>query len=66
METKSTLFDLPLDKTCIHPEHEPPSGLYIPPGKGYSHVCPGCKAVKNLIPPQYSLAQRAQVQKGEA
>lgn len=53
-------FDLPSDKTCIHPEHEPPTGLYIPPGKGYRHVCPACKTVKDVIPPQYSLAQRAQ------
>ncbi|MPT12828.1 hypothetical protein [Comamonas sp.] len=49
-------FDLPSDKTCIHPEHDPPTGLYIPPGKGYRHVCPGCKTVKDVIPPDYSLA----------
>lgn len=55
MEIKSTFFDLPPDQTCIHPEHEPPSGLYIPPGKGYRHVCPGCKTVKDLIPPSYTL-----------
>ena len=48
-------FDLPSDKTCIHPEHEPPTGLYIPPGKGYRHVCPACKTVKDVIPPDYSL-----------
>lgn len=54
-------FDLPSDKTCIHPEHDPPTGLYIPPGKGYRHVCPGCKTVKEVIPPQYSLTQRAQI-----
>lgn len=53
-------FDLPSDKTCVHPEHEPPTGLYIPPGKGYSHVCPACKTVKNVIPLQYSLTERAQ------
>ena len=49
-------FDLPSDKTCIHPEHDPPTGLYIPPGKGYRHVCPACKTVKDVIPPDYSLA----------
>jgi hypothetical protein len=47
-------FDLPSDKTCIHPEHDPPTGLYIPPGKGYRHVCPACKTVKDVIPPDYS------------
>lgn len=48
-------FDLPSDKTCIHPEHDPPTGLYIPAGKGYRHVCPACKTVKDVIPPDYSL-----------
>ncbi|WKL16589.1 hypothetical protein QYQ99_03265 [Comamonas testosteroni] len=55
-------FDLPSDKTCIHPGHNPPTGLYIPPGKGYRHVCPGCKTVKAVIPTDYSLARRAPVE----
>ena len=59
-------FDLPSDKTCIHPEHDPPTGLYIPPGKGYRHVCPACKTVKDVIPPQYSLTQRAKPQKEQS
>lgn len=54
-------FDLPSDKTCIHPEHDPPTGLYIPPGKGYRHVCPACKTVKDVIPLQYSLTQQSQM-----
>lgn len=59
-------FDLPSDKTCIHPGHNPPTGLYIPPGKGYRHVCPGCKTVQDVIPPQYSLTERAQAQKEQS
>ena len=55
MGITSSFFDLPADETCIHPEHEPPSGLYIPSGKGYRHVCPGCKTVRELIPLSYSL-----------
>lgn len=27
---------------CLHPEHRPPMYLYIPPGKIYHHICPGC------------------------
>lgn len=45
---KSGFFDLPVQQTCRHPEHEPPSMLYIPPGKGYRHVCPGCGKTVNL------------------
>lgn len=45
-------FNLPPDKTCIHPGHNPAKGLYIPPGKGYRHVCPGCKTVTGAIPHQ--------------
>lgn len=35
-------FDLSPAQTCVHPEHNPPMGLYIPPGKGYMHECPAC------------------------
>lgn len=55
MGITSSFFVLPADQTCIHPEHEPASGFYIPPGKGYRHVCPGCKTVRELIPLSYSL-----------
>lgn len=48
-------FDLPKDKQCKHPEHQPPSHIYIPQGKGYRHVCPACGAEAVLIPPQTSL-----------
>lgn len=49
-------FDLPDNqRPCIHPEHNPPMGLYIPPGKGYRHVCPGCGCTQTLIPQQIDL-----------
>lgn len=35
-------FDLPAGYRCRHPSHEFPSMLYVPEGKGYKHVCPGC------------------------
>jgi len=34
--------DDPRTPHCVHPEHQPPSLLYIPPGKIYRHVCPAC------------------------
>lgn len=39
---KSGFFDLPEISVCGHPEHEPPTHLYIPTGKGYRHICPEC------------------------
>jgi len=48
-------FDLPKHNICNHPEHKPPSHLYIPPGKGYRHICPKCGKVSHLIPPQVGL-----------
>lgn len=38
----SGFFDLPISKTCNHPEHKFPSHLWIPFGKGYKHICPSC------------------------
>lgn len=35
-------FDLPLNERCMNPGHNFPTHLYIPAGKGYRHVCPGC------------------------
>lgn len=29
---------------CTHPEHGPPSMLYVPPGNKYVHYCPACNA----------------------
>lgn len=51
-EKKSGFFDLPKNKTCRHPEHEPPSHICIPQGKGFRHVCPGCGRIVDIIPPQ--------------
>lgn len=39
---KSGFFDLYEAKPCTHPQHNPPMHLFIPPGKGYRHVCPEC------------------------
>jgi hypothetical protein len=30
------------DAECRHPEHNPPTHVYIPVGKRLVHVCPGC------------------------
>lgn len=48
---KSGFFDLPISTICRNPEHNPPTHLYIPPGKGYKHVCPGCGHVIILSSP---------------
>jgi len=54
-EDKSGFYDLPKsEKPCSHPSHNPPSHLFIPPGKGYRHVCPGCGKITNLVPIQIS------------
>ena len=29
-------------KMCTNPSHNPPTHLYIPYGKVYRHICPGC------------------------
>ncbi|QDH83526.1 hypothetical protein [Achromobacter phage Motura] len=42
-QKQSGFFDLPVAQFCTHPEHNFPTHLYIPPGQGYRHVCPGCK-----------------------
>lgn len=52
---KNGFYDLPKDETCRHPEHNPPTHLYIPPGKGYRHVCPSCGKITNITPLQISL-----------
>lgn len=44
-ENKRGFFDLPPEDFCNHPEHDPPSHMVIPEGKGYRHVCPGCGRV---------------------
>jgi len=39
---QSGFEDLPPELRCTHLEHNPPTGLYIPQGKQYRHVCPAC------------------------
>ena len=53
-EEKEGFFDLPKEKTCRHPQHNFPSHLYIPPGKGYRHKCPACGNVIEVIQPLIS------------
>lgn len=48
-------FPLPREYGCHHPEHQPPSHLYIPPGQGYRRVCPSCGAVFTIIPQQVTM-----------
>lgn len=45
---KSGFFDLPKEEICTDPEHNPPAHLFIPKGKGYSHICPKCGKVTIL------------------
>jgi len=45
-DPESGFFDLDIkDKKCSHPEHDFPTHLHIPQGKGYKHVCPNCKKI---------------------
>jgi hypothetical protein len=37
-----------LNKACTHPEHNPPSMLYVPYGKVYIHECPQCGSCTRL------------------
>jgi len=48
---KCGLFDLPKIQLCRHPSHEFPKFLWIPQGKGYKHVCPGCGNVIEVLNP---------------
>lgn len=52
---KSGFFnDNEIMKPCSHPEHNPPSHLYIPVGKKYRHICPACNKETVLKPIQIS------------
>lgn len=31
-----------IKERCTHKEHNPPGYIYIPQGKRFIHVCPGC------------------------
>ena len=54
LNSKPGLFPLPKNEVCRHPQHNVPMLLYIPPGCGYRHVCPGCGNVITVIPQQIS------------
>lgn len=47
-------FDLPKLNICNNPEHNPPTHIHIPQGKGYRHICPGCGKEQVIIPQQIS------------
>jgi hypothetical protein len=36
------MIDKNIRPRCNHPNHNPPTHLYIPPDKLYVHVCPAC------------------------
>jgi len=42
-------------KPCPHPEHRPPSHLFIPPGQEYVHVCPHCRNQQVICPVQITM-----------
>ena len=46
---ESGFFDLPQHKMCNHPDHNPPSHMVIPYGKGYRHVCPSCGSISFVM-----------------
>jgi predicted RNA-binding Zn-ribbon protein involved in translation (DUF1610 family) len=47
-------FDLPKVQTCKSNEHNPPTHIHIPQGKGFKHICPACGKETIIIPPQIS------------
>ena len=51
---ESGFFDLPQEQRCTHINHNPPSHIAIPMGKGYRHICPSCKTEFIIVPPQIS------------
>ena len=52
---QSGFFDLEEKKYCNHPNHNPPSYIHIPQGKGYRHICPQCGNVIEITPLQIKL-----------
>jgi hypothetical protein len=48
---KGGFFDLPKTDVCRDPSHNPPSHLYVPPGKGYNHICPSCGKASTITSP---------------
>jgi hypothetical protein len=42
-------------KTCLHPEHNPPMHIVIPPGSVLEHECPACKKITVIRPMHHTL-----------
>lgn len=49
--SRSGFFEVPQVSRCTHPEHEFPTMLHIPPGKGYRHICPRCGKATTAVAP---------------
>ena len=49
---QSGFFDIESFKICTHPEHNIPSHIFIPQGKGYRHICPSCNTEVVIVPIQ--------------
>lgn len=41
-------FSQKWDSPCTDYRHNPPMGLYVPPGETYVHVCAGCGATRSI------------------
>lgn len=53
MKKQSGFEDIPEYKEpCFHYSHRPPTGMVIPRGKQYRHVCPGCGQETLITPPR--------------
>jgi hypothetical protein len=44
-------------KQCLHPEHNPPMHIHIPPGYVYEHICPACGQKRVIQGSNTSLAE---------
>lgn len=51
-QEKSGFFDLPKQEKCNDKNHDAPSHIVIPQGKGCKHVCPSCGTVQIITPTQ--------------
>lgn len=52
-EGQSGFFDLTDNQSdCNSSDHNPPTHLFIPEGKGYKHVCPTCGKTTIIKPQQ--------------
>jgi hypothetical protein len=44
-------------KRCIHPEHNPPHHILLPPGL-YEYTCPGCGYTQPIRVPEHKWQSR--------